>query len=242
MSKNSTNSVLAVIFGTIILITVGLIVINNLTSEDLPPAPTSFNNVICPTTFSELTSTFEELNLIIRENREVKSITHYNYEGREVIGDEEVDRLYLYQKLIVYPGVNTSEEAFTVWFDSRINVIKGEDEEHGEAPVELVSSFAHGAVNTILTLFKEAKPWLDNNSIANSEEEPKITIGYMENDEEAFADLGAPVYRVEVVDGDFEHVLYIADYGNYQVVVGKEYPSVVRLPAHYYLVEHFKLR
>lgn len=251
MRENITNLVLAVTFGSIILITVGCLTVHsNLTRKDLPPAPTSFDNVICPTTFREFVSIFEELNLIIRENRWVLSRTHYVYEGREVIDGEEADRLYLYQKLSTYPGILTSEEVFTVWFDSRINVIKGEDEEHGEAPVQHVSYSAHGSLNTMLALFKEVKPWLDNNSIANSEEEPKITIGHMENDEEAFADLKVPVYRVEIVrvekgeiyDATYKHAIYIADYGDFQVVVGREIPSVVGLPAHYWLVEHLKLR
>ena len=49
------------------------------------------------------------------------------------------------------------------------------------------------------------------------------------------------VEKGEIYDAYYEHALYVADYGDYQVVVGKEYPSVVGLPAHYYLVEHFKL-
>jgi len=250
LSENGKLSVLTVTFGAIILITLFLIVYNNLPEEELPPEPTSFDNVICPTTFRELTSTFEELNMIIREKSWVKSRTHYVYEGREAIDGEEADRLIIYQKLSTYPGIITSEETFTVWFDSRLNVIKGEDEEQGELPVEHVSSSAHGSLNTILSLFKEVEPWLDNNSIANSAEEPEITIGHMENDEEAFADLGAPVYRVDIVrveegeiyDAIYRKVLYIADYGDYQVVVGLEIPSVVGLPAHYWLVEHFIFR
>jgi len=187
------------------------------------------------------------LNLIIRENSWAQSRTHYVYEGIVVIDSEDADRLYLYQKLSTYPGIISSEEIFTVWFDQARYWIKGEEEEHGEAPAELVSSFASGTVFTLMTLFKEAKPWIDGNSIANSAEEPEITIGHMENDEEALADLGAPVYRVDIVrveegeiyDATYRNVLYIADYGDCQVVVGLEIPFAAGLPALYLLVEHF---
>jgi len=187
----------------IIVLTVGFVLFLTgcQSSEDRIKA--EMENLIIPADFRAVIDNYKEIHVTFYLEGVKSYSQHYIYDTGEEINSLQADRVSL------SIGEEDDEGFVTVWFDSVGNMIKAEVTK-AEYPVDDVNFLVSTMMEGIMMLFE-----VDKHLEKTGQPEDAI-IGGIKASVHCFETVKSPGIGIDVIR------LYVADFGQFQTIIGRE--------------------
>jgi hypothetical protein len=160
-------------------------------------------NLIIPADFRAVIDNYKEIHVIFYLEGVKSYSQHYIYDTGEEINSIQADRVSLSF------GEEDDEVFVTVWFDSAGNIIEAEVTKAAH-PVDDVEVLVNVMMEGIMMLFKVDK------YLEKTGQPEDAIIGDMKASVHCFETAKSPGKGIDVIR------LYVADFGEFQTIIGRE--------------------